>query len=104
MLTYSQAKECIKDLDRSGLEDLIERMGEGVVEAGLSCGISPGDIEESYAGQFASDKDFAMETADQLGLIKPDNAWPYTCIDWEWAAQELMHDYCEENGYYFRNL
>ena len=27
-----------------------------------------------------------------------------TCIDWEFASRELMYDYFEVDGYYFRNL
>lgn len=103
-LTYSQAKECIEALDRSGLEELIERLGEEVVGAALSLGINASDIEEAYQGQYKSDEDFAQEMADQLGAIDKDLAWPHSCIDWENAARELMYDYSEENGYYFRNL
>lgn len=103
-MTYTQAKECIKELDRSGLEDLIESLSEEVIEAALSLGISPDNIEEAYQGQYRSHADFARDMADQLGSLKNDLEWPYTCIDWDYAAKELMYDYCEENGYYFRNL
>ena len=61
-------------------------------------------FEEAYSGQFSSDEDFARDMAEQLGSINKDVAWPYTCIDWEWAARELMYDYAEEDGYYFRNV
>jgi len=104
MLTYTEAKECIKELDRTGLESLIESLGEEVVEAGLRLGISPETIEEAYSGQFSSDEDFAQDMEDQLGSRAADPEWPYTCIDWERAARELMMDYGEEGGYYFRNL
>lgn len=63
-----------------------------------------GQVEEAYHGEYKNDKDFAMEMADQLGLIDDDIQWPYTCIDWEHAANELMYDYFEVDGYYFRNL
>lgn len=104
MLTYSEAKECIKELDRRGLEKLIDRLGEEVVKAGLSLGISPSDIEEAYQGEYNSDEHFAQEMAEQLGSIDKNVSWPYTCIDWEYAAKELMYDYSEEDGHYFRNL
>lgn len=42
--------------------------------------------------------------AEQLGDVPKDNHWPLYCIDWEWAARELMMDYAEQDGYYFRNL
>ena len=104
MLTYSQAKECIKELDRKGLEELIEQYDEDVVEAALSLGISPSTIAEAYQGKYRSDEDFAQSLAEDLGEIKNNVSWPYTCIDWEKAARELMYDYCEESGHYFRNL
>ena len=42
--------------------------------------------------------------AEELGLIADDRQWPAYCIDWEWAARELMMDYMIEDGYYFRCL
>ncbi len=62
------------------------------------------DFEEAYCGEYSSDEDFARETADSIGAINNDAVWPNNCIDWEQAARELMHDYFEENGYYFRAL
>ena len=61
------------------------------------------DAEEAYAGDFDSDKDFAMDMAEQIGFENPSN-WPYNCIDWEFAGKELMYDYFEVDGHYFRNL
>lgn len=59
---------------------------------------------EAYQGEFKSDEDFAENMADELGLLNREMSWPYDCIDWEKAARELMYDYSEESGYYFRNL
>lgn len=75
-----------------------------VVEAALECGVSPSDIDEAYNGSFDDDEEFAQDMAEQLGAVDKDAAWPMTCIDWEQAARELMMDYSEHNGYYFRNL
>lgn len=75
-----------------------------VVEAGLKLGIELDHIEEAYWGHFDSDEDFAQEMAESIGAVNRDVSWPYTCIDWEQAARELMYDYCEENGYYFCNV
>lgn len=38
-------------------------------------------------------EDFAIQEAEDLGLIQNDAQWPYTCIDWEKAAEELQMDY-----------
>lgn len=80
-----------------------------VIEAFAACGnYSPNDVdeffealEESYAGEYESDEDFAQEMAEQCGFDQP-SAWPYYCIDWESAARDLMHDYYSHNGHYFR--
>lgn len=62
------------------------------------------EAEEAYQGEYNSDEDFARYMADELGLTNKELSWPYTCIDWEWAGRELMMDYFEANGFYFRNL
>lgn len=38
-------------------------------------------------------EDFAQEEAFSLGLINADVGWPYTCIDWAKATEELKKDY-----------
>jgi antirestriction protein len=60
-------------------------------------------LEESYSGEFNSDADFAEDMAEQTG-VEISNTWPYNCIDWERAARDLMHDYYESNGHYFRSI
>ncbi|MBC7845535.1 MAG: antirestriction protein ArdA [Flavobacterium sp.] len=60
-------------------------------------------IEESYCGEFSSDEDFAQDMAEQTG-VEISNTWPHNCIDWERAARDLMYDYYESNGYYFRSI
>jgi hypothetical protein len=60
-------------------------------------------FEEAYQGRWPSDEDFAYDQAEQCDMLRKVE-WPYTCIDWEHAARELMYDYFESGGYYFRNL
>lgn len=62
------------------------------------------NFEESYCGQFDSDEDFAHTMAEDTADMPKDSHWPMYCIDWEWAARELMNDYSEQDGFYFRNL
>lgn len=38
-------------------------------------------------------EDFAREEAESLGLIKDEIGWPYDCIDWQEAAEQLQQDY-----------
>lgn len=88
-----------EELIDNGIEEAVidvyaELVGEEYIE----------NIEEAYQGQYSNDEEFAQQTAEDLGLLENDNQWPAYCIDWEWAARELMMDYMEENGYYFRSL
>lgn len=82
----------------------LEHLEWEAIEAGLYLDVSLSDMGESYAGYFNSDEDFAQDLAEQLGCIDRHAQWPYTCIDWTYAAKELMWDYSEHNGYYFRNM
>lgn len=38
-------------------------------------------------------RDYAMELADDLGLLPKEYSWPTSCIDWDQAARELRMDY-----------
>lgn len=89
--------------------ELVDQYSEEAVQAYEDLGIGDddfSDFEESYSGEFSSDEDFARDMAEQLGDIPRagDQPWPLYCIDWEWAARELMMDYSESNGHYFRNI
>lgn len=79
-------------------------MDEEVKEAGIACGIAVADMEEAYAGKFRNDEEFAYDMAESTGMLKDSAEWPHSCIDWKHAAYELMFDYCESNGHYFRML
>lgn len=61
------------------------------------------EIEDAYAGEFASDEEFAQEMAESVGA-SVGNDWPNYCIDWKYAARELMYDYFTEDGFYFRGV
>jgi hypothetical protein len=65
------------------------------------------EIEDTQAGTADSDEDFAREVWVETRGSDPETVWPYGCIDWAWAARELMFDYYSEryNGtsYYFQN-
>lgn len=38
-------------------------------------------------------QEYAMELADDLGVLPAEYAWPTSCIDWVQAARELQMDY-----------
>lgn len=91
-------------IDAGEIEKFIDEHGEEKIKSALDCGVSLDDIGEAYQGGFGSDREFAMEMADQISDLPKDMPWPYTCIDWGHAAQELMMDYSESGGHYWRNL
>lgn len=62
------------------------------------------NFEEAYQGEFGDTDDFTQNMANELGAIEENPKWPYTCIDWERASNDLMYDYCDDNGHYFRNI
>lgn len=60
-------------------------------------------FEEAFEGKFYSDEEFAQEMHANVNGTKTGD-WPFNCIDWELAARELMYDYTEQDGFYFRNV
>jgi antirestriction protein len=58
---------------------------------------------EAYSGQWDNDRDFAQNMAEETGFEAAEE-WPARCIDWDYAARELMFDYWESGGHYFRNI
>lgn len=58
---------------------------------------------DAYSGSFNSDEDFAEDFAEQCGYMTESKGWPFWHIDWTAAARELMLDYFEYDGHYFRN-
>jgi antirestriction protein len=101
---------------KTGDDAILEKMSEEGIDEGqleavkayICLGIEIDDglenFMESYSGKFDSDEDFAKDIAEQLGDIDSDAKWPHDCIDWEHAARELMYDYSEADGFYFRNI
>ena len=61
------------------------------------------DAEEAYQGEYSNDEDFVQELLEGLGDI-PSDLPSYIYIDWERTARDVMMDYSEDNGFYFRNL
>jgi antirestriction protein len=78
-------------------------LGYEVFEAALELDIEPKNVAEAYQGEYRNDEEFAQQLAEDIGAIQEQD-WPYTCIDWEQAAREIMYDYSESNGHYFMDL
>ncbi len=76
---------------------------EEIFEAAKECGIELENVDEAYNGEYRDDEEFAQQLLEDIGSIPAD--FPvYIHIDWEHTAREIMMDYLEDNGYYFRCL
>ena len=63
------------------------------------------DFEESYRGYFNSPEDFAKELVEDCYDLKTTLPWfVLKHLDWDGIADELMADYWEDEGHYFRRL
>ena len=105
-MTYTQAKQCLKDTDKDTLRDLIESYGEELVYKYLDSGYQLDTMKEAYQGEWRSDEDFAYDLChDCYTLDEHKGEWhPANYIDWERVTNDLMMDYFEIDGSYFRNL
>jgi antirestriction protein len=105
-MKYTQVKECIEELGRSDFDELVERFGIDIIKEFLNGGYgSITDMEEAYQGQYTSDEDFAETLCNDCYDLSPkDNFHPHNYIDWKAVARDLMYDYFEIEGYYFRSM
>ncbi len=44
-ITYMQVKECINEVGREGLEELLKDYGEKIIGTAFRCGISPRELQ-----------------------------------------------------------
>jgi len=73
-----------------------------VISAGIEAGLQISEIDEAYNGEWKSDVDFVQNLVEDCGDI-PSDLPSYIHIDWESTARDIMMDYSECNGHYFRN-
>jgi antirestriction protein len=92
-------------LDDAFFECRDHDLDEAVKQAWLDNGMEwdADQINEAYQGRFNSDADFARDLCDQIRAI-PDDFPSWISIDWYQTAKDIMMDYFESNGHYFRNL
>ena len=59
---------------------------------------------DNYAGEFANDKEFAEDYADNVGDTNgvPEHMRNY--IDYDYYAKELMYGYWQSGGHYWRSV
>ena len=101
-MKYSTAKQAIDDIGRDKLEKLIDQYSIEAVRAAVDCDVQLSDFEEAYQGAHDSDEDFVQQLLEDCGDVpKMPN---YIYIDLERTAHDVMMDYSESDGHYFRNL
>ena len=89
---------------REDWEDLIEDYGEELCNKFIEdygCD-DPDTFEEAYQGEFSSDEEMVRALLEDIGAL-PDLPH-YIHIDWESTARDIMFDYMEIDGHYFRCL
>ena len=92
--------------DESLFEELADYSGSNdleILNAGNEAGVSFSDIDEAYSGTYKDDEAFTEDLLEQTGDL-PSDLPAYIHIDWESTARDIMMDYSEANGHYFRNL
>ena len=62
------------------------------------------EADENYSGEFYNDEEFAeslLEETEDLNNLPNIIRWN---LDWSGIANDIMHDYFEVAGHYFRNV
>jgi antirestriction protein len=62
------------------------------------------EADENYSGEFYNDEEFAeslLEETEDLSNLPNIIRWN---LDWSGIANDIMHDYFEVSGHYFRNV
>jgi hypothetical protein len=72
-----------------------------VFQAAYECDIPFEDVNEMYQGQWDDDETFVMRLLEDTGMI-PSDLPNFIRIDWETTAENVMDDYVEHRGHYFR--
>lgn len=78
----------LNDGDPAGWAELISRLELD--------GIDPDNVEDAYQGRaegYSEEKagaDYAQQLAEDQGLMVEHPGWPFCCIDWQDAWQELV--------------
>jgi len=66
---------------------------------------SPEDCEEAYMGEkYNNSEDFVQTLFEEIYPEVLSGLPPFIHIDWEATRRDVMMDYSEHNGFYFRNL
>ena len=102
-MKYTEVKACLKNTDRDTLKDLLGQFDEDLICKYQGEGNSLDTMQEAYQGKFYSDEGFVEYLCQECGDI-PKDLPSYVYIDWERTARDIMTDFFEVNGHYFRSM
>ena len=102
-----ETKKGLSKKTEEARQELIDQGNDAeAVDAYIALGTGDDDLarfEEAYQGEWDDDTTFVQNLLQDMREIPKD--WPaYIHIDWKSTARDVMMDYAEQNGYYFRNL
>ena len=95
--------DCEGDSHCSRCLDLLNHHDEDAILAYKELGGHIDNFEEAYEGKWSSDEQFVEQLITEIGDL-PANIPNYIYIDWERTAKDVMMDYEEQDGYYFRKI
>ena len=102
-MKYSQVKEIIKAGYRDELASLLNDYDEDVIFGYFDNTAELDNFEEAYQGKYSTDGDFTRQLiCDTEPAIN--NLPSYICIDWDTTADDIMMEFFEVNGCYFRSI
>jgi len=101
-LTYTQTKGLIAQLGRDKVVSLIKQHSIEMLVAACELSIMADSIEDSYRGFSMSDKEFVQDMLYETDSETIFNLPSIINIDWEGTTIDVMMDYSEHNGHYFR--
>ena len=102
-MLYSEVKKIIEADYRDELENLLTDYDEDIILGYFNNTKELGNFEEAYQGKYLSDEDFVRVIVEET-VSELQNLPNYIYIDWERTAHDVMMDYFEVAGYYFRSM
>ena len=103
--TFYENAEQLAELHNTGELVLINMLADNIDTGGY---MDLDDLiryhQDNYAGEHDSAKEFGEDYAEQTGDLDavPEHMRNY--IDWEYYAKELLYDYWETAGHYWRSV
>ena len=101
-MKYSEIKEILKKHDKDTIKELIEEFDDDLVYEYYNQGYDLSSMQEAYQGKYHNDADFVKQLLEDCGDLPELPAYVY--IDMDRTAEDVMMDYFEINGHYFRSM